>query len=227
MTALAQAGHNGPPPFEAYSLHIEDLFTQVSDSTAGIAVENDAQEAALDALLDEFRAARKNADAERVAEKRPHDEAGKAIQAKWKPLIDRCDIAADEIKRLLTPYRTAKQRAKDEAARLAREEADARQKAAQEALRASDDLEQRFAAEADLERAAKLTAQANRIDRSATGLRTFWEAEVTDRRAALNHYIKRSPEAFEALVQSLADHDARTTRPPAPGVLFHERKKAA
>jgi hypothetical protein len=229
MATAAQAvpGHNQPPAFEAHSLHIEDLFDLVSDSTSGGAVENDEQDAALDGLLDEFRKARKAADAERVAEKKPHDDAAAAVQTKWKPLLARCDAAADEIKRLLTPYRTAKQRAKDDAALKAREEAEAAQKAAQEALQATPDLATRFAAEEDLKRAQKLTATANKIDRAATGLRTFWVAEITDRRAALNHYLKRQPEAFETLIQSLADHDARNGRPPVAGVLFHERKKAA
>lgn len=220
-------GHNQPPPLEAHSLHIEDLFALVSGSLAAGPITTDEQEAALDDLLDDLRKAKKAADEQRAIEKRPHDEAAKAVQANWKPLIDRCDKGADAIKAALTPYRTAKQRAKDEGARIAREEADAKQRAAQEALRASDDLEARFAAEEQLKQAGKLAAQANRIDRAPTGLRTTWQAEVTDRRAALNHYIRTQPEAFEALIQSLADADARGTRAPVPGVIFHEIKRAA
>lgn len=220
-------GGNNPPPLEAFSLHIEELFQLVSGSLAAGPVATDEQEAALDALLDDVRQAKKDADTQRAAEKKPHDDAGKAVQAAWKPLLDRCDAATTALKNALTPYREARQRAKDEAARNARGEAEAAQKAAQEALRASDDLEERFAAEAELERAAKLTAQANRIDRSATGLRTHWEAEITDRKAALVHYITQRPDAFEALIQQLADADARGTRAPVPGVIFHERKRAA
>lgn len=226
---MSAIGHNAPPPFEAWSLRIEDLFKLVSDTTAGGTVQNDEQEAALDALLDDFRKARKAADTERAAEKKPHDDAAKAVQVRWKPLLDKCDMAAEEIKRLLTPYRTAKQRAKDEAARKAREEAEAKAAAAQEALRQSDDLEARFAAEAELKQAKKLEAVANRIDRTATGLRTHWEAEITDRKAALLHYLKEQPEAFASLIQELADRDARNeaTRRDIPGVIFHERKKTA
>lgn len=220
-------GDNNPPAFEAHSLQIEDLFALVSDSTAGGQVTTDDQEAALDSLMDEIRKARKSADAARVEEKRPHDEAAKAVQAKWKPLLDRCDAALVEIKNLLTPYRTAKQKAKDEAARKAREEAAERERQAQEALRQSDNLEARFEAENDLKAARKLTAQANRIDREATGLRTHWEAEIVDRKAALNHLIRRSPERFEALIQQLADEEARSARAPIPGVIFHERRRAA
>ena len=219
-------GHNQPPPLEAMSLHIEDLFSLASGSVAA-PVTTDDQEAALDDLLDDLRKARKAADEHRASEKKPHDDAGKAVQAAWKPLLDRCDKAADAIKAALTPYRTARQRAKDEAARIAREEADAKQRAAQAALRASDDLEERFAAEELLKQAGKLAAQASRIDRTATGLRTHWEAEVTDRRAALNHYLKLNPDAFMDLIQRLADADARGTRAPVLGVIFHEIKRAA
>lgn len=219
-------GHNQPPPSEAFALHIEELFSLVSGSTAS-PVTDDEQEAALDALLDDVRKARQDADKQRAAEKKPHDDAAKAVQAVWKPLLDRCDAAMAALKAALTPYRTEKQRAKDEAAKKARDEAEALQKAAQDALRQSDDLEAKFAAEQELEKAKKLTAVANKIDRSATGLRTYWLAEITDRKAALLHYLSRYPERFEALIQQMADEDARGTRAPVPGIVFHQDKRAA
>lgn len=225
MTDRQFIGGNNPPPFEAWSMHIESLFEVANGITD---VTTDEQEAALDELLDEFRKARKEADGERVAEKKPHDDAAAAVQAKWKPLLNRCDIATSEIKARLTPYRTAKQRAKDEAARKAREEAEARQKAAQDALR-SDDLEVRYQGEIELKSATKLATTANRIEREATGLRTYWTATITDRREALRHYIAEQPEMFAALIQELADKDARSpaTRREIPGVTFTENKRAA
>lgn len=220
-------GDNNPPPDAAFGLHIDDLFSLLSDTLAGGEVANDAQEAAIDELLDQFRAAAKDADKERAAEKKPFDDAAKAVQAKWKPIIDKADRGAQACKEALTPYRTAKQCAKDEAARKAREEAEAKEAEARKALQQSDDLEAKYAAEKELETAAKLKAVANKIDRSATGLRTYWEAEITDRKAALLHYLNRSPDRFEALIQQMADEDARGARAPVPGVVFHERKKAA
>lgn len=222
---MTEIGHNNPPPLEAHSMHIEELFSLASGSIAS-PVSNDEQEAALDELLDDIRKARKAADEQRTIEKKPHDDAAKAVQAAWKPLLDRCVQAEAAIKDALTPYRQARQRAKDEAARIAREEAEAKQAAAQEALRNSEDLEAKFAAEVQLKQASKLTAAANRIDREATGLRTQWEAEVTDRRAALLCLIQRSPERFEALVQQMADEAARGARAPIEGVRFIERKTA-
>lgn len=217
-------GHNNPPPLETMGLHIEDLFSLVSGSLAGGEVTTDDQEAALDAILDDVRKAKKDADAMRAAEKKPYDDAAKAVQAAWKPLLDRCDKAADAIKAALTPYRTAKQRAKDEAARIAREEAEAKQRAAQAALRQSDDLESRFAAEEQLKQASKLAAQANKIDRSATGLRTYQIADVTDRRALLEHVMRNDP---DALTDWLAEYARKALPAQLPGVTIRTEKKAA
>jgi hypothetical protein len=223
----ATIGHNGAPPEDVFGLHIDDLFSTLSDSLSGGDVVNDAQEAAIDALLDEFRKASKDADGARAAEKKPFDEAAKAVQAKWKPIIEKADRGVTACKAALTPYRVAKQRAAEEAARKAREEAEARERAAIEALRQSEDLEAKFDAERELEASKKLAAVANKIDRAPTGLRTVWRAEITDRKAALLHYLNRSPERFEALIQQMADEDARGTRAPVPGIVFHEEKKAA
>ena len=221
------AGHNNPPADAAMTIHIDDLFSLLSDTLAGGEVDDDAKEAAIDALMDDFRKASKDADKKRAAEKKPHDDAGKVVQAKWKPIIEKADRGVTACKDALTPYRTAKQKAKDEAARKAREEAEAKERAAQDALRQSDDLESRFAAEQDLEAASKLKAVANKIDRSATGLRTHWEAEIADKGAALRFYLNQNPWAFLELIQVLADRDARGARPRVPGVIYHERKVAA
>lgn len=223
-----EIGHNNPPADVAFSMEVDDLFALLSDTLAGCdAVTTDEQEAAIDALMDDFRKAVKDADKLRAAEKKPHDDAGKAVQAKWKPIIDKADRGVTACKDALTPYRVAKQRAKDEAERKAREEAEAKQRAAQEALRQSDDLESRFRAEQEIEAAKALTLAANRSAREATGLRTYWEAEVVDKGTALRAYLKSHPDEFLALIQTLADRDARGDRHPVPGVIFHERKKAA
>lgn len=224
---LTEVGHNNPPADAAYSLHVDELFALLSDTLAGGDVDSDDKESAIDALMDDFRKASKDADKARTDEKKPHLEAGKAVDAKWKPVTEKADRGVTACKDALTPYRVAKQKAKDEAARKAREEAEAREKAAQEALRQSDDLEAKFAAEQELEAAKKLSQSANRIDRQATGLRTSWEAEITDRAAALRHYLKQNPAQFLELIEQLAAQDARGARPTVPGVIYHELKKAA
>lgn len=220
-------GGNNPPPDAVFSMHVDDLFSLLSDTLSGGEVDTDEKEAAIDGLMDEFRKASKDADKARADEKKPHIDAGKAVDSKWKPITEKADRGVTACKEALTPYRVAKRRAKDEAARKAREEADAREKAAQDALRQSDDLEAKFQAEQELETAKKLAAVANKIDREATGLRTHWEAEITDRAAALRFYLKQQPEAFMELIQTLADRDARGARGAVPGVIYHERKRAA
>ncbi len=219
-------GHNGAPPIDAISLHVEDLFALISDTLAGGEVTTDAQDAALDELLDEFRKARKDAETERATEKKPFLDGGKAVDEAWRPILSRCDMASAAIKDAVTPFRDARQRAKDEAVRITREEATARQEAAQDAIRGSDDLETRFNAEAELKAAGKLVAASTKASREATGLRTYWQAEIVFPRAALAHYLEREADQFAALVQSLADRDARGTRAPVPGVAFVEKKRA-
>ena len=220
-------GHNHPPKAEGHAIHIEDLFALISDTVAGGEVANDEQEATLDKLLDDVREARKAADADRVEEKRPHDEAAKAVQAKYKPLLDRCDMAAETIKRLLTPYRTARHKAKDEAARVAREEAEARQQAAQAALQSSDDLQERFSAEQDLATAKKLTAVANKIDRSATGLRTSYRAEVTDYTEFARWAWAQRREECQRFFDELAALEGKRGPVTIPGMIVHAERKAA
>lgn len=201
-------------------MHIESLFEVANGITD---VTTDEQEAALDELLDEFRKARKEADGERAAEKKPHDDAAKAVQVKWKPLLDRCDLATAEIKARLTPYRTAKLEAKNAAAQKAREEAEAKLKAAQEAIK-SDDLEARYQGEIELKSASKLATTANKIEREATGLRSYQIAEVTDRRALLEHVMRTDP---DALTDWLADYARKALPAQLPGVTIRIERKAA
>lgn len=222
-----EIGGNNPPPDAAMVIHVDDLFSLLSDTLAGGEVDDDAKEAAIDALMDDFRKASKEADKLRADEKRPHDEAAKAVQEKWKPVITKADRGVAACKEALTPYRAAKLKAAQEAERKAREEAAAKEKAAQDALRQSDDLDARYEAEQKLEEAKKLTAVANRVAKAPTGLRTYWDAEITDKGAALRAYLKSHPDYFMALIQTLADRDARGVRPTVPGVIYHERKKAA
>lgn len=212
------------PAHTHFEMHIEELFILAASSCAP---EDDEQDAQLDSLMDDLRKARKDADAQRAAEKKPHDDAASEVQARWKPLLTRCDLAVAEIKKLLTPYRDAKQRAKDEAARKAREEAAAKEAAAREALQSSDDLEAKFAAEAELKQAQKLTAVANKINRSATGLRPRWTAEVTDYKALLRYAMDRRPQLVKDWLADFADSEVRAGARQIPGVLITETKVAA
>jgi len=223
MTDRRSIGGNNPPPVVAMSLHVDDLFELVSGSTAA-PVTTDEQEAALANLLADIRKASNDAENARKAEKEPHLAAGRAVDAAWKPVLQKCDAAAQAIKDALTPYREARQRAKDEAARKAREEAEAIQAAAQQALRTADDLEGRFTAEAQLQQASKLAAVANKIDRTATGLRARKVAVVEDRKALLQHIMVNDPEPLTAW---LTEYAQRALPAQLPGVLIEVERRAA
>ena len=163
---MAVQGHNRPPAEAAFGIHIDELFALLSDTLSGGSVESDEQEAAIDGLFADFHKAWKDSDAARAAEKKPHDDASKAVQAKWKPIVDKADRGKKACLDALTPYRQAKQEAKEEAARKARAETAERERQAREALQSSDDLETKFEAEQQLDAAKKLTAVANKIDRA-------------------------------------------------------------
>lgn len=225
---MTEIGHNNPPRHKAFEMEADELFSTVSDTLEGTdAITTEEQESALAGIMDDIRRVKNDAEKARKEEKEPHLAAGRAVDEAYKPVKTKCDKAINAIKALLTPYREARQREKDEAARKAREEAGVLLKAAQVKHAAPEHLQAEYDAEQEMKDAAKLVAQANRIDRSATGLRTYWEAEVIDRKAALLFYIKRNPERFDALIQQMADEDARGSRGAVPGVVFHERKKAA
>lgn len=46
----------------------------------------------------------KEADAMRAAEKKPHDEAGKAVQAKWTPIVSKAETTKRDLKRHVEPW---------------------------------------------------------------------------------------------------------------------------
>lgn len=221
------AGHNNPPADAAMGLHIDDLFQMLSDSLPAGPVANDEQEAAIDLLMDDFRKASKDAENARKAEKEPHLEAGRAVDAKWKPITTKATRGVDACKEALTPYRAAKQQAKDAAAAKAREEAAEMERQAQEAFRQSDDLEARFQAEQQLEQAQKLTAIANKIDRSATGLRTTYAHKIISRQELLRFVKDKFPEDLADMLNEWARKKVATGARYIPGCEIKEIRKAA
>ena len=227
----ATIGHNNPPeptPYEALTAHILDLWELAEGALTGQPIVSQEQADQIEGLADDCLKAWQAAEAVRKDEKRPHDEAAAAVQAKWKPLTDKANLAKKTALDALTPWKLELQRQKDAAAAKAREEAEELARKAREAAQASvGDLTARADAEALLKQADKATKAANRIDRAPTGLRTYWHAEITDRRAALNHYIRTAPNEFVSLIEQLANQDIRAGVRNIPGVEAVEEKRAA
>lgn len=240
VVASAGIGHNSPPehePFWAFSNHIGDLMDEAQQHLDGGGVKSAAEAEGIAKLLDMLRTAKKDADAARAAEKKPHDDAAKAVQARWKPIIDRADLAAGVCKQALAPWLEAQEAEKRAVAEAARLEAEMKAAAARAAIQAAapTDLAAREHAETLLKDASKADRLATKAENSkaqaaggsrAVGLRSVWKAEITDRRAALNHYLRQNPQDFEATIQRLADHEAKHGPRTAPGIAFTEHKVA-
>jgi hypothetical protein len=200
--AIAVIGHNNPPeptPYEKAEAEIIGLFDEAKHWLDGQGVQNDADAAGVSKLLDMIRKAKKAADESRAEEKRPHDEAAKEVQERYKPLLTRCDLAADAAKKALAPYLEKLEAEKRAKAEAARKEAEEKARAAQEAIRAAalTDLAAREKAEALIRDAKKADAAAKRAENEkahakggerAVTLRKTYRPILKDGREAARHY---------------------------------------
>jgi hypothetical protein len=236
---IATLGHNQPPvtPFDECQAKIGDLYGEAKNWLDGDEIENQQQADALSKLLDEIRKAAKEADEHRKVEKKPHDDAAKAVQAKWKPLIDDCDRAADAAKKALTPFLQKQEAEKRRKAEEARREAEEKERAAREAIQASrGDLEAREAAERQLEEAKAAEASARKAEKDrgtakggarAVSLRTSYRAEVIDHTAFARWVWLNDPEAINGFLDEYAARMVRQgKRAGMPGVTVHEDQGA-
>ena len=222
----AQIGHNAPPPIEAHSLNIEELFSTVSDTLAGGPVTNDAQDAALSAIMDDMKQAKGAASDQCEAEYRPHKTAADGVKSAWKPVLARADAGIDALHRALSPYRIAKEAAREAEAKRLRDIAAAESAKAQEALAKADDLESEFHAQGQLATVAKMQAKANRIERTATGLRTSWDCEVHDYTAFAKWAWENRRDDCHEFFSSLAFKVVRELKRDLPGMKAIKGKKA-
>lgn len=223
-------------PFDLLSEHLEDLISEARNFADGEPVTTPGQDEAVANLIEDLTTAAKDADAERVRENKPHDDARAAVQAKYAPLIaDRKNRvpgkvwgAIDALKACRAPYLAKLDAEKREAERVAREAADKAAAEAREAMAqaAASDMAARDAAEEKV-RAAEAADKAMKLaaNDKVKGLRTVWGARITDTHAAAGHYWRTNPEAFTALLQKLADDDCRASkRSGIPGVEFFSER---
>lgn len=229
-------GANYPPeptPFDAIKVHVEDLVETARGFLDGSGVTTQAEADAVSKLMDEGRKASKAADTARADEKRPHDEAGKAVQAKYKPLIESSDRVVTICKQAMLPYLEAQEAEKRRVAEIARAEAEAKLKVAVEAARAAqltDLAAQEQAAELEKE-AAKADTLAKRAESDkahgnggsrATTLRTSYKPVMTNGVAAARWAWNERREECEAFFLSLAVVAVREGRHGIPGFAIEE-----
>lgn len=229
-------GGNNPPAFDAFSMALDDAYSTAKDFLDGAPIENQGQADAVGLIVSEVKKIKRDADAARADEKAPHLAAGKAVDAQWKPLLDRCETIERAAKAPLTAWLNKLAEEQREAEAKAREEADRKAQeaiAAQRAAAVSGDIaavEQADALQDEADAAAKAAAAAGRekahvsgVDR-AIGLRTYKVATVTDRKALLQWIMWNDAATLGAWL----DEYARKALPAQlPGVEVTEEKRVA
>lgn len=228
MNAQTKIGDNSKTvdPEIAFSAAINDLRDEAANFLDGAPIENQGQADAVTTILDSMKALSRDAEKERKAEKQPHLDAGKAVDSKWQPLIKTAKLVTEEAQKPLTVWRTEQQRLKDLETERLRKLAEQQQLEAQEALKAANGLEQREAAEKLAESAQITERTANKIKRGPTSLTTYWEAEITDKKALLQFVMKNDPLTLTAFLEAWAAQHVRDNKTGCAGVTAHERKKA-
>jgi hypothetical protein len=115
-------------PFEALRIEIEGEVAEVERWLRSAHVADQSAADLCANWAERISGLEKRAVEMRVAEKRPHDEAGKAVMARFAPLVESAENGKQALKQALAPY-LSEQRRREEAERqaaLARGEAPAR-----------------------------------------------------------------------------------------------------
>lgn len=228
LNPRAFIGANNPPAFN--QTEVEELNTAAADFLDASAewidkgeITTEAEAQSLNDFISGVKKRKTATDKARKAAKKPHDDAGKAVQAAYTPIITKLETAINRTAPILTAYlqkkeaaRQAELRRQEEESRRAREEAD--RKAAEAAARndISGEIDAQAAREEaekqvkDVARAAKEKANVS----SATGggrtasLRTYHTAKVVNVRAAFMRY--QDHPALADCLRSLADAEIRS-----------------
>lgn len=238
--AIATIGHNGAPvdPFDALKVHADDLLDQVRTIAA---VENEDQLWAVNDLARDLKDAADALENERIARKKPLDEAIAEIQTAFnvylapltnKTVKGKIPLALDAIKKAKEPYLQEQERkrlAEAERVRKAAEEASLIAAAAARAA-AGEDMEAREEAEVLVVQAQALARNAVRAETATTrgtGLRSYWVPELTDPMAALRHYMADRPDELKAWLLDQARKDVARAIRTIPGFAVKEERRAA
>jgi hypothetical protein len=242
-TEAPPIGHNNPPadtPFDKAQEAISLLDVEASNWFDGAPIENEAQ-AATSPASSTPRARSGRRPTARKEEKKPHDDAAKAVQEKWNPLLSAADRIAECARKAQTKWLIKLDEAKRAEAERIRKEAEEKERAARElASQAAesgklDDAKARDDAIKESQRAARDAAHAD-TDRArakgagmgrAIGLRTSYRAEVVDRRLLLNHIATTDADALTKFVTDWAQASVRSGRREIPGVKVVEERNAA
>jgi len=243
----AVIGGNNPPeptPLEAHTANIDDLYEEAHNWLDGTPIENQGQADEVTRLLDLAKKAGKAADTQRAAEKKPHDDAAKVVQAAWKPLVDKASRVETGTKAAIGKWLVKVQEAQRAAAAEANRVAEAiaakaraeHMAAAQSGnLSAIEDAEQGIkdakAAEREAVRAdkAKPAAKVEGMTRGV-GLTTVWDVALSgedgDAQALARHFWQTKRAEVMEFYMGLARTDVRLGARVIPGTVITSRQVA-
>lgn len=235
--------------WEAIQANLDDLLTEAANWADGVEIATQEQADEVGRLRGMLQQAIGAADDARVAEKKPFDDAIAEIQDRYNAYIaplknkvpGKASKAVAALGNVLTAWLTKldnEKRAREAAAAAEAAKAAAAALAAREEAKATTDLQVMDKADDLLANAEDMLRQAKGVAREKVqagggdglrvqSLRTTWRAEITDRTAALKALLARNPEEFVALIQRLADAEARGARTPIAGITYHEERKVA
>lgn len=231
-------GNNPPSPLDELVSKVELVREQGQQWLDGEPVETEEIAQGVTTLLGEVRKAVNEVEAAHKVEKEPWLEGGRKVDAKKKHLLGVLDLVADACKSALLPYQQAKEAAKAKAEAEARAKAEAARIAAEEALKAAsaDNLAEREAAIKVAEEAAKAKAIADKMAKQsvttkgrtgrAVGLKTTYDAEISDLKAAASYYWKQGIlDIFRDAVLAQAKRDVRAGKRDIPGITITEKQE--
>lgn len=223
-------------PDIAFSMAVDDLYAEAANFVDGAPVETQGQADALAKIITDAKLIRKDADAARKTEKQPHDEAAKAVQAKWMPVLTKVDDVIAAVQKPLTSWLQAQE---VEAQRVADEARANAYRLAAEAIAAaktSGSLEDLTATRELQDAAVKAGKQANFAAKAkshvqgggrAIGLRTYWEASLIDSAAALKWARETHPEQLREFLRELAGKAVNAGAREIPGFTITNQRKVA
>lgn len=217
--SIAEVGHNNPPQDEA-----EIMREQIDAASKGVAdyaeITSDETAAKAQSLRSRLLELSGEADKKREAEKKPHLEASRNVDAKWQPLVKSAKAAADKIRAALSAHETRKANAAAEVARKAEE---ARKAALAEMLAKNPQAPVVVPKIEPLPQVAPTTTIRGAYGRGAS-VKVVKVATVEDYDEATT-YFRNDPE-YRAVIDKLAQRavDAGYT---VPGVSVKEERKVA
>lgn len=213
-------GHNSDEsdPYEALKRDLEDLQDVEKDLLKKAVTDKDTADK-VGTYITKFRDLANRGNDYRVIEKKPHLDAGRAVDAKWNG--DICGPATESAKALkkhLEKWLIEQKRIADEEARKAREEA--------ERKRLEEMQNGEFASEPQDRRPSReekpKSVSAGRTG-AKVGLRTVVYGEVTDYALAAKSLLDMQHPDLIACIDSLADRAAKA-KMPFPGMVSKTRE---